>query len=301
MPRVEVFPCPTVPPTGRSRRGFTLIELLVVIAIIAILIALLLPAVQQAREAARRTECKNNLKQIGIALHNHHDVRKELPAGLARCTGATCTGNDRGMGWGAYLLPFIEQNNLADNIKTMTLAGQKNAAGEQVSLLCECPTGNPQQQLRTIIKAYQCPSAAMPDRSNDNCARSNYNGCAGGNFNNGVLNQDGATVSFRDITDGLSNTITVVEVATAPGAGSAAFPRWPGASDDNRNTALRQLDATHLPNGTSNPNGCSSSFHPGGVQVLAGDGAVHFISENVNPTTWLDLGRRADGTVAQFP
>ena len=99
------------------RRGFTLIELLVVIAIIAILVALLLPAVQQAREAARRSSCKNNLKQIGLALHNYHDTHRVFPPGQIRgrnpSTGVEC-GN--GFSWGAMLLPFLEESAVYDGL-----------------------------------------------------------------------------------------------------------------------------------------------------------------------------------------
>src|SRR5262245_48859233 len=100
--------------SNRPARGFTLIELLVVIAIIAILIALLLPAVQQAREAARRTSCKNNLKQLGIALHSYHDAHRTLPPGyLYRPnTGSTPPSNAAGFSWGAMSLPFLDQANL---------------------------------------------------------------------------------------------------------------------------------------------------------------------------------------------
>ncbi len=97
----------------RRRLGFTLIELLVVIAIIAILIALLLPAVQQAREAARRTQCRNNLKQIGLALHNYHDVFNTFPPGYVAKIANNKTSSERSMfAWGALILPYIEQGNL---------------------------------------------------------------------------------------------------------------------------------------------------------------------------------------------
>ena len=105
---------------NKKHRGFTLIELLVVIAIIAILIALLLPAVQQAREAARRTQCKNNMKQLGLAMHNYHDVYRQFPKGFVRprpntnvdSWGFTQNRNNRFWGWGVMILPFIEEDNL---------------------------------------------------------------------------------------------------------------------------------------------------------------------------------------------
>lgn len=97
----------------KSKGGFTLVELLVVIAIIGILIALLLPTVQAAREAARRSSCTNSLKQIGLGLHNHHDTFNHFPAGFYHVHGGNAKGN---WGWGAHILPFVEQGNLADVI-----------------------------------------------------------------------------------------------------------------------------------------------------------------------------------------
>src|SRR5580704_13836676 len=107
-------------PSSRAKRGFTLIELLVVIAIIAVLIALLLPAVQQAREAARRTQCKNNLKQIGLALFNYHDACKTFPPGYVDQNGNPnlTPDNDLGPGWGwaSFLLPYVDQGNTYNQI-----------------------------------------------------------------------------------------------------------------------------------------------------------------------------------------
>ncbi|MCB1129315.1 MAG: DUF1559 domain-containing protein, partial [Verrucomicrobiae bacterium] len=120
-----------------NRRGFTLIELLVVIAIIAILIALLLPAVQQAREAARRTECKNKLKQLGLALHNYHDTFRAFPAAFYRGTTTS-----PGWGWGTMILPYIDQAPLY-NQWVMTVSYDN---------------GQNQTARRTKLAAYKCPS-----------------------------------------------------------------------------------------------------------------------------------------------
>jgi len=106
----------TVLQRQQTRKGFTLIELLVVIAIIAILIALLLPAVQQAREAARRSTCKNNLKQIGIAMHNYRDVHNTLPPGYLDDDPAADVTNRNLLGWGTFILPYIEQSTLYNSI-----------------------------------------------------------------------------------------------------------------------------------------------------------------------------------------
>jgi prepilin-type N-terminal cleavage/methylation domain-containing protein len=192
-----------------KRRGFTLIELLVVIAIIGVLIALLLPAVQQAREAARRIQCVNNLKQIGIALHNYHDTAGSLPFGQG------------GFGWNdwnpqTFLLPYIEQTAVYNTINFCTT----------------CNSANPGQALNTTsqrmqVSGYLCPSDT--NRLTSVYGHVNYAANAGSNlqfFGNGFnglfgwayrpidtswANRSSNTVNFRDITDGLSNTVAFSE------------------------------------------------------------------------------------------
>jgi prepilin-type N-terminal cleavage/methylation domain-containing protein len=132
-----------------QRTGFTLIELLVVIAIIAILIALLLPAVQQAREAARRSTCKANMKQIGIAMHNHHDVKNHLPVGLAGTSGAGW-----GWAWGAYILPYVDQATLYETITDTTNTIWSDSGGST--------TANIQAAAIAFLPVFKCPSAAIP-------------------------------------------------------------------------------------------------------------------------------------------
>ncbi|APZ95303.1 PilD-dependent protein PddA [Fuerstiella marisgermanici] len=144
--------------------GFTLIELLVTISIIAILIALLLPAVQQAREAARRTQCRNNLKQFGLALHNYHDVHRCFPMGGMGVTYLTMTGPDhiRSFSWGAYLLPFLEQDALYQQIDF-------NQPSFKVSFPdLTIPAINDNEILMsTTLVAFRCPSDSRPDRLSD--------------------------------------------------------------------------------------------------------------------------------------
>ncbi len=210
------------------KRGFTLIELLVVIAIIAILIALLLPAVQQAREAARRTQCKNNLKQIGLALHNYHDVYGMFPPGRTRRTygitgSAWLSGN---IGWLPRLLAQIDQaplyNQIDWNLGDGTVDGNGGANGT-----------NPTGARRQIIPAFRCPSdpgtggvpwrtpagvAVRGSASDASYASNNYVASLGNSTrlqNNarspGVFSQN-FTTRFRDIVDGTSNTLAVSEV-----------------------------------------------------------------------------------------
>src|SRR5947209_4661514 len=133
------MPCRIAVDAGRSRRGFTLIELLVVIAIIAILIALLVPAVQKVRESASRAQCSNNLKQIGVALHNHHDVRRVLPPGGMQTgvNGTACYTN-----WAIEILPFIEQVPLYNQYNQLQLntSANNNKVGQQIVNTYQCPS-----------------------------------------------------------------------------------------------------------------------------------------------------------------
>ena len=212
---------------NRLRRGFTLIELLVVIAIIAILIALLLPAVQQAREAARRTQCKNNLKQIGLALHNYHDTHSMFPQGkvidrAVRYAGCPGWVNGSGFSWRVMILPQIEQaalysNNVLNNSGIYTCSIFAGGAANRLVLL------------RTKLPAYLCPSDNTFFVGSEN--PTNYAGVGGGTKTShgdrdaqaaaGILTFRGA--SMRDIVDGTSNTAMVGEVHRG-----ALFNRYSG-------------------------------------------------------------------------
>ncbi|MFO0966389.1 MAG: DUF1559 domain-containing protein [Gemmataceae bacterium] len=207
----------------RVRRAFTLIELLVVIAIIAILIALLVPAVQKVREAAARTQCLNNLKQIGVALHAYHDVNKRLPPGAANDVAPFGNG---GVGWGSswkvYILPYIEQGNIYSKWQFNNNSGYVN--GTNYALVNN-----------VTIPVYRCPSSPVPDmRPNWNGVVkmfTSYTGIAGsavspgsaGTYQQGCCNGAGSWASdtgvlfagskirLTDITDGTSNTFMVGE------------------------------------------------------------------------------------------
>jgi prepilin-type N-terminal cleavage/methylation domain-containing protein/prepilin-type processing-associated H-X9-DG protein len=266
--------------TGPRRAGFTLVELLVVIAIIGILIALLLPAVQAAREAARRAQCTNNLKQIGLALHNYHDTYNCFPMGwmIDRDHGTPFSG----WGWGVYLMPFLEQGALFDQMDP-----NRNCLYDVANNNLNPPIDR--VILRTEIDGYRCPSddtkSPNPDRDL-NCAgdyhvaTSNYV-CSKGFFspsawtsrnNNGVLYGISA-VKFRDIKDGTSQTIAVGERC---GAHNAAH--WPGPGGLGSGPAVAAEVSRKL-NGTNNH--CFSSYHPGGANFLFCDGSVTFISETI--------------------
>src|SRR5262249_49482973 len=134
-----------VPKKGSECRGFTLIELLVVIAIIAILVSLLLPAVQKVREAASRTTCENNLKQIGLAMHNYHDAQDSFPVGYYAPTPWPQLDNGPGWGWGAFLLPYLEQSNLYNQIDFKIGVGDPASAAVR----------------STFLKIFFCPSDTL--------------------------------------------------------------------------------------------------------------------------------------------
>ena len=207
----------------RKKRGFTLIELLVVIAIIAILIALLLPAVQQAREAARRTQCKNNLKQIGLAMHNYHDVYNMFPVGACARPSATF-GMDISIGAFASILPYIEQANLTNLYDDKLSWEQQNStANPQLAAtiidgyLCPSSTGAP-AETHPFLAAYpigQGPSGPVVGSVHYLLSKGATDGWCltpGADPNIGMFGINLQT-RFRDITDGSTNTLCVGEGA----------------------------------------------------------------------------------------
>ena len=311
----------------RARRiGFTLIELLVVIAIIAVLIALLLPAVQQAREAARRTQCKNNLKQLGLALHNYHDTYLRFPSAF----GSQSLNGSGGERWGhsqwVALLPYFDQaplynqwNFLADN---------------------EGWDGNVTISRNAVIPALKCPSSSLPDRSPNNFPTAHYFGIQGavpyGPFTDSAgLNDQTSSWGYTSgrgmvvwggkniaaCTDGTSNTLIEGEISSyvfnAAGQKDDRRPsrNWSwamGGLSGWRDWAPATCTVTvrYAPNSqvlgqnglvwsawddASGSNCPLTSAHTGGVHGLLTDGTVRFFSNNIDMGTLTLLSVRDDG------
>lgn len=313
----------------RSRRtikGFTLIELLVVIAIIAVLIALLLPAVQQAREAARRTQCKNNFKQLGLALHNYHDTFMVFPPGVVRGGGAGSgwgyLTNNETSNWVHMTLPYIDQANIYNQLNFSTT----NWYPGTIFTVPNCMLAqNP-------IQAFQCPSdpesgkglwaasgwTCLGGDDSRGFARSNYaamadsrvrtNSSAYSSCGTCFPRTDGdgmffnrSRIAVRDVLDGTSNTIMLAEVSSGFGTDQGWEWGWGGMLVDTRITpngpGTYPGDKTFLnPRETDFPQG-ASSYHEGGIQVAMGDGSVRFLSENINYLTYVALATRRGGEV----
>jgi len=269
------------------KRGFTLIELLVVIAIIAVLIALLLPAVQQAREAARRSQCKNNLKQIGLAIHNYEGTHSVFPPGSSYNNNADDPRNC--ISAFAFILPYLEQAALYQkwNFDFAQQASQNAEAN------------------RTPVAAYFCPTRPRTSRNATNSARDalgDYALSAGSGHTNSSLpaNSKGlfhmnSSISFRDVTDGVSNTLMIGEKAVEYYETLSPQFRWGWHSTRNTVTPLNKSIGTSPYDDTTRAPFASS--HVGGGHFTMGDGSVRFISENINQDTYKYLGDRADGNV----
>jgi prepilin-type N-terminal cleavage/methylation domain-containing protein/prepilin-type processing-associated H-X9-DG protein len=313
--------------TPTHRNAFTLIELLVVIAIIGLLIGLLLPAVQKVREAANRSKCVNNLKQIGLGLHHYHDTNQSFPPGYLATVGYVDGANDTtpGWGWGAVLLPYLEQDNVFRTIYfQLPIQDSSNASAVQ-----------------TLIKVYLCPSDVLPDTAfavPDGfgnpvtlAAPTSYTACVGGDESD-TTGSDGQGIFYRnsrtriaDITDGTSTTLLIGEKAwsNANGIWAGAVsggvivrgqynpcqPVVPGASFP---AATLVLAHAHLNNALLDPDGSAGmddfgSRHPGGSNFVFADGSVHFLrnvaSDNSDGSytpeglIFQAMGTRANGEV----
>jgi prepilin-type N-terminal cleavage/methylation domain-containing protein/prepilin-type processing-associated H-X9-DG protein len=298
----------------RKRHGFTLIELLVVIAIIGTLIGLLLPAVQRIRETASRLRCKNNLKQIGLALHNYHDRLGSLPPGYQTQVAPDNSDLGPGWGWAALLLADLEQDNLKKQIHfDLQISDPANATARVIQLqILICPSEQNRDTF-TVVDASGNPICEV--------ARCNYtamNGVLGVTSdawdNNGVFIRNRGR-RLTDITDGLSNTLFVGERAsymsdsTWTGAvtnGVVPAIRYPNPADQLANAEgapaliLSHGSRDHIPNNSLVFDAdATSSFHISGVNFLFGDGSVHVVSNAINGLVYEGLLTRTGGEPVQ--
>lgn len=303
--------CPPKPSRVRHAHGFTLVELLVVIAIIALLIGLLVPAVQGAREAARRIQSANNLRQIGLAMHNYHGASKRFPPGFAsRAASVNGDGLGSGWGWGAHLLPFLEEGNLYRQIDLSKDIADPIHAQVRVQPLSVflCPSDSPPRPTFTVVADGGAPICDV--------AFSNYVGM-GGTFevtgfpdtNNGVLYRNSRT-RIEDVTDGTSKTLCVIEreskrspMTTWLGAVTNAVnpPINPAFEDEGPPTLVLtntgEAAEERTPNNSLEHVEDASSRHSGVTCCVLCDGAVRVVSDAVDPATWQALGTRAGGEV----
>jgi len=316
---------------NRRFKGFTLIELLVVIAIIAVLIALLLPAVQQAREAARRTQCKNNLKQYGLGIYNYHDTYGYFPPGHSYWDAAPQ------LGWHVRILPFVDQAPLY-NAVNFNLGYAPNTALPDGSLvktkkvaMFQCPS-DPSGKLTSMPNGGEAQASyggslgSQQTLSNNGSCQPYFTGGSSGFYNyenpggqaghgntsdptqiSGIFSRFGMCIRIASVSDGTSNVIFVGEILSdCTDHNGGWWDRNQGANA-HASTSVPLNDMTTCPNSRkiSNP-ACTTqsnwnyswgfrSAHTGGGQFLMGDGTVRFISENIDYMTYQKLGGRRDG------
>lgn len=303
------------------RRGFTLVELLVVIAIIGVLVALLLPAVQAAREASRRIKCSNNLKQIGLAMHNHHDTLNFLPHGQFGGYANNSTlpvppapAVRAAITWPIIILPFAEQRPLYDKIFAWMVANAATTASYSA----------PADIKENKLNFYMCPTDAYAGKVTPEGAHTSYVACngntlfwdntatlpkAGGIMNTGpILVNEKLTLAA--ITDGTSNTLLASE--TLQWAADRRGRMFNSYQGETLFSTLRQPNSpaadaqyscgtaplpTYMPctaiAGGANSINSARALHPGGVNALMCDGSVRGFTQTIDINTWSALGTRA--------
>lgn len=274
----------------RRRVGFTLVELLVVLAVIGILISLLLPAVQSARAAARRAECQNHLRQLCLALHNYHDAHRILPPGSLALGPSFRVFS--GWGWGAMLLPHIEQTALYD-----ALDFDRHTAAE--------PN---RPYIRQPLPLWRCPADIAPSEVSVTVSGAGAIPVGAGNYC-GVdpVLAAMSTTRFRDVSDGLSQTLFIGERVYQPSeAGRGEFTSsWVGqiaTPAEMVNQSIPHLPATEHSaiNASLNFPQCFSSRHAGGAQFAFGDGSTRLLSESMDRDVFRSLGTPRGGEAASY-
>ncbi len=298
----------------RSRRsGFTLIELLVVIAIIGVLVALLLPAVQQAREAARRAQCKNNLKQIGLALHNYHDSFNTFPSGWVGVTsGVQSIYGSNGWGWASRILPQMDQSPLYNTLNfNLSVADPTHLTQRTTKLpIFRCPSDIGLDQWTITDESGTALSALATANYVGVFGVSDIDECVDGTAANWpyptAYPQCGGEGTFfhnskirlSDMTDGTSNTFVVGEHKSVPSFNPPWYSTWAGVIPDGDDAIVRILGTTdHTPNHPSNHIDDFSSHHVGGAHFVFGDGSVKFIMTNVDLNHYQSMATRSKGDI----
>ena len=291
----------------RQRTGFTLVELLVVIAIIGILVALLLPAVQAARESARRMSCHNNMKQIGLALHNYHDTYKAFPMGwigLENPNGRPYAQGQPGWGWAAAILPFVEQSTTVGAInKHLPITHAVNQTARDTELaVYRCPSDAGSRAFFDLRDTGGAILAKVPT--------ANYVGMFGTKeladclvlapgqqcVSDGPFYHN-SSVRFRDFLDGTSSTLFVGERSSKIDSST-----WLGAVPTADESLARILAiADHAPNTPGGHLDDPGSYHPAGTNFVFGDGSVHLITETIDLTVYYAMATLAGGEVVSFP
>jgi prepilin-type N-terminal cleavage/methylation domain-containing protein/prepilin-type processing-associated H-X9-DG protein len=270
--------------------GFTLVELLVVIAIIALLVALLLPAIQASREAARRIQCANNLRQLGVAMHNYHSALGSFPPGFQAIDHE---GNIAGgWAWGVYLMPYIEQSILKDRLSATRYTLSEVISDPELlpMLQMKLPVFTCPSSRLEPLREFRGPGSQMVATSSYTCSRGFYNYRYGGSGSTVVpLEQENngiyfacSRVKIRDVVDGTSKTLALGERTVLEGdrRNPKKWPSWCGPGGLGIGSTVSSSVAKPMNHPTDMHS--FSSDHPGGCHFCFVDGSVHFISDTID-------------------